>query len=100
MVYICFCFSSEAENDEQVRKELAGVEQADALKKLLDSDEEEEEKKEEEKKEDDEKKDAEEKEEKDKKKKKKKKKKEKKADTNKEGEILVFCFVINLFVTS
>ncbi|KAK3859052.1 hypothetical protein Pcinc_030795 [Petrolisthes cinctipes] len=78
---------SEAENDEIVRKELAGVDQADALKKLLDSDEEEEEEKKEKEKqgEDEEKaKEGEEKEEKDKKKKKKKKKKEKKTDTVKE----------------
>lgn len=76
---------SEAENDEVVRKELAGVDQADALRKLLDSDEEDEEEKEKEKvEEDEEKKETEEKEEKDKKKKKKKKKKEKKADANKD----------------
>ncbi|KAG7167809.1 General transcription factor IIF subunit 1-like 2, partial [Homarus americanus] len=77
---------SEAENDEVVRKELAGVDQADALKKLLDSEEEDEEEKDKEKeKEGEEKKETEEgKEEKDKKKKKKKKKKDKKTDANKE----------------
>lgn len=90
MNYILSLFycSSEAENDEIVRKELAGVDQADALKKLLDSDEEEEEEKKEKdvQNEDEEKaKEGEEKEEKDKKKKKKKKKKEKKTDTVKEG---------------
>ncbi|XP_064095684.1 general transcription factor IIF subunit 1-like [Macrobrachium nipponense] len=66
---------SDAEDDEIVRKELAGVDEADALRKLLNSDEEEEEEekeKEEEGKE--EKNENEEKEPKDKKKKKKKKK--------------------------
>lgn len=76
---------SDAENDEVVRKELAGVDQADALKKLLNSDEEDEEEKEKEEEENEEdKKEGEDKEEKDKKKKKKKKKKEKKAEVNKE----------------
>ncbi|XP_045109636.1 general transcription factor IIF subunit 1-like [Portunus trituberculatus] len=76
---------SDAENDEVVRKELVGVDQADALKKLLNSDEEDEEEKEKEEEEDEEdKKEGEDKEEKDKKKKKKKKKKEKKAEVNKE----------------
>ncbi|XP_068249344.1 general transcription factor IIF subunit 1 isoform X2 [Palaemon carinicauda] len=72
---------SEAEDDEVVRKELAGVDEADALRKLLNSDEEEEEEKEKEKEkeEDEEKKESEEKEPKDKKKK-KKKKKDKKSD--------------------
>ena len=71
-----------------VRKELVGVDQADALKKLLNSDEEDEEEKEKEEEEDEEdKKEGEDKEEKDKKKKKKKKKKEKKAEV-KEGKFL------------
>ncbi|XP_045616952.2 general transcription factor IIF subunit 1 isoform X1 [Procambarus clarkii] len=75
---------SDAENDEIVRKELAGVDQEDALKKLLDSDEEDEEEKDKEKeKENEEKQETEEKEEKDKKKK-KKKKKDKKSEANKE----------------
>lgn len=60
---------SDAENDEIVRKELAGVDQADALKKLLNSDEEDEEEKEKEEEENEEdKKESEDKEEKDKKK--------------------------------
>ncbi|XP_069991068.1 general transcription factor IIF subunit 1 isoform X1 [Penaeus vannamei] len=70
---------SEAANDEVVTKELAGVDEADALRKLLGSEDEEEEEKEKEKEEEDEeKKEGEEKEEKEKKKKKKKKKDKKK----------------------
>ncbi|XP_047485515.1 general transcription factor IIF subunit 1-like isoform X1 [Penaeus chinensis] len=70
---------SEAENDEVVTKELAGVDEADALRKLLGSEDEEEEEKEKEKEEEnEEKKEGEEKEEKEKKKKKKKKKDKKK----------------------
>lgn len=72
---------SDAQDDELARKEMAGVDQEDALKKLLNSDEEDEdeEKKENEEEEGEEKKDNEEKEHKDKKKK-KKKKKERKSD--------------------
>merc|ERR1712106_634244 len=82
---------SDAENDELVRKELAGVAEEDALKKLLNSDEsseDEEKKKEREKAEKKEKEEAEEGEEgkeKDKKKK-KKKKKEKKEQKDSDGD--------------
>jgi len=74
---------SDAENDELVRKELAGVAEEDALKKLLNSDEsseDEEKKKEREKAEKKEKEEGEEGEEKEKEKKKKKKKKKDKKE--------------------
>ncbi|XP_076042736.1 transcription factor IIFalpha isoform X2 [Oratosquilla oratoria] len=76
---------SEAENDEVVIKELAGVDETDALKKLINSEDEDEEKKEEEeKKKEEEEKKEDEKEEKEKKKK-KKKKKDKKAEAESDG---------------
>ena len=76
-----YFISSEQENDEVARKQLAGVDEGEALKKLLDSeDEDENEDKDKDDKEKDEK--DENKDEKDKKKKKKKKdKKDKKADS-------------------